>query len=156
MHWGTEYQQQANAQQQQVAADVASSGSVDLIIGHHAHVVQPVQKIGRTWVVYGLGNHIANYLDGSSANAEGLLVRFTFTRTKKDRIRATKAEYVPLFMTQGWPRRVLDIGQALRTGEFGSANEPRLRKALRRTTKVVNSMDGKQDGLRPVWSPDGL
>lgn len=148
MHWGTEYLQEANAQQREAAAEVARSGLVDLIIGHHAHVVQPVQRIGRTWVVYGLGNFIANYLDVNSANAEGLLVRFTFTRTQDGRIRVTKAEYVPLFMTQAAPRRVLDVREALRTGEFGTSDETRLRKALRRTTRVVDSMDGAEDGLR--------
>ena len=52
--------------QEKVAAALAKSGEVDVIIGHHAHVPQPMTKLdggpgGRgTWVAYGLGNLLSN------------------------------------------------------------------------------------------------
>jgi len=36
------------------------AGDVDLLVGHHAHVVQPVERIGDEVVVYGLGNLLSN------------------------------------------------------------------------------------------------
>jgi len=152
LHWGSEYQQTPNAQQLALAPKLARSGLVDLIISHHAHVVEPIQKIGSTWVVYGLGNLLASHADPASANPEELLVRFRFTRTGDGRYRATRAEYVPLLVTRS-PTRVVDVRKALRTGNYGSAGRARLQLALKRTTRVVESMGGVADGLRPAAPP---
>lgn len=40
-----------------------SSPNIDFIIGHHAHVVQPIQNIDGEWLVYGLGNLVSGYTD---------------------------------------------------------------------------------------------
>jgi len=62
-HWGEEYQPLPNDYQQRVAKRVASAGA-DLIVGHHPHVVQPVEWVmgdGRdhpTLVAYSLGNFL--------------------------------------------------------------------------------------------------
>ena len=79
LQWGDEYEHEPNAQQQQVAPVLAQSPDIDILIGHHAHVVQPIEKIGKTWVVYGLGNLVAAHATPGDANDEGLLVRFAFT-----------------------------------------------------------------------------
>ncbi|GLY27374.1 CapA family protein [Kineosporia sp. NBRC 101731] len=151
LHWGQEYQQTPSADQAYLAPRLAKSGKIDLIISHHAHVVEPVQKIGRTWVVYGLGNLLADHDTPGKANAEGLLTRFTFTRSPgARRFTVSKAEYVPLLMTKKTPHRVLDVRQALRTKDYGSTTRPRLLQALRRTTKVVESMGGAKAGLTPA------
>ena len=47
----------------------ARLADVDLILGCHAHVVQPFQKINGKWVVYGMGNQIAT--QGFSKADEG-------------------------------------------------------------------------------------
>ena len=60
LHFGTEYQQAPNAQQLAVATALLKSPDVDLILGCHAHVVQPFQKINGKWVAYGMGNQIAS------------------------------------------------------------------------------------------------
>jgi poly-gamma-glutamate capsule biosynthesis protein CapA/YwtB (metallophosphatase superfamily) len=152
LHWGTEYQQTRSAQQRELAPKLARSGVVDLIISHHAHVVEPVQKIGSTWVVYGLGNLIANAAHPESANAEELLVRFSFVRRSDGRFRVKRAEYVPFLMAQD-PLRLVDVRAALRSGEYGSSSEARVRRALRRTTTVVDSLGAKGDGLKPADRP---
>ena len=36
-----------------------ASPDIDLVLGHHAHVVQPFEQIGGEWVAYGLGNFVA-------------------------------------------------------------------------------------------------
>lgn len=61
LHWGEQYIHGLNKLQRDLAPVLAASPDIDLIIGHHAHVVQPIEKIGDTWVVYGLGNLLANY-----------------------------------------------------------------------------------------------
>ncbi|HST82738.1 MAG TPA: CapA family protein [Kineosporiaceae bacterium] len=153
MHWGTEYRQVPSAQQLDLAPELARSGVIDLIISHHAHVVEPIQRIGKTWVIYGLGNLLADHSTPGPANAEGLLARITFTRSGTGRFTASTAEYVPLLMTKAAPLRLLDVRQALRTGKYGSTTQSRLRAALARTTRVVQSMDGADHGLRPAALP---
>ncbi|MGH9135706.1 MAG: CapA family protein, partial [Acidimicrobiales bacterium] len=37
---------------------------IDLIVGHHAHVLQPIEQVNGVWVVYGLGNMISNMPTG--------------------------------------------------------------------------------------------
>ena len=60
MHWGVEYSLNVSSEQERIANYLSSLG-VDLIIGAHPHVVEPVQYInnGKTFVIYSLGNFIS-------------------------------------------------------------------------------------------------
>lgn len=58
MHWGNEYVMNPNKEQEELAHYLAELG-VDIIIGNHPHVVQPIEWIGNTLVVYSLGNMIS-------------------------------------------------------------------------------------------------
>ena len=58
MHWGTEYTHKPIASQREIASYLASLG-VDVIIGHHPHVVEPIEYIDDTLVIYSLGNFIS-------------------------------------------------------------------------------------------------
>lgn len=61
MHWGIEYSLDVSKSQENIANDLSNLG-VDLIIGTHPHVVEPVEYIndGRTLVIYSLGNFISD------------------------------------------------------------------------------------------------
>ena len=54
-HWGKEYSPNRNELQQQIAAAATAAGA-DIVIGGHPHVVQGVDTMGSTPVVYSLGN----------------------------------------------------------------------------------------------------
>jgi len=56
-HWGTEYQSQANQRQKNLAKTAIDSGA-DLIIGHHPHVLQPIEKYKGKLILYSLGNFV--------------------------------------------------------------------------------------------------
>lgn len=58
MHWGIEYEFAPSEEQKNIAKMLASLG-VDLIIGNHPHVIQPIEWIDHTLVVYSLGNFIS-------------------------------------------------------------------------------------------------
>ena len=58
MHWGIEYTHTPTEEQKRIANYLASLG-VDIIIGHHPHVIQPIEFIGDTLVIYSLGNFIS-------------------------------------------------------------------------------------------------
>lgn len=59
MHWGEEYTHTPNSEQREIAKYLASLG-VNIVIGHHPHVIQPIEFIGDTMVIYSLGNFIAS------------------------------------------------------------------------------------------------
>lgn len=63
LHWGVEYTHTPNEYQRSVAQRVIEAG-VDVIFGHHPHVIQPVEYVTRTdgsqgIVAYSLGNFIS-------------------------------------------------------------------------------------------------
>ncbi len=58
MHWGTEYRSEPTEEQKREAKYLADLG-VDIIIGTHPHVIEPIEYIGNTLVIYSLGNFIS-------------------------------------------------------------------------------------------------
>lgn len=136
-HWGTEYSARVNDQQRELAPQLLADSNIDLVIGHHAHVVQPMDQLNGKWVAYGLGNLVAAHREPNSTKAEGLLVRFTFTRDG-DRWKTEQAEYAPLLMTDALPVRVLDVRREL--PRASGSKRSRLELALRRTTETVGAL----------------
>ena len=64
IHWGAEYKVTPTTWQQNIGRDLLEAG-VDLVLGHHAHVLLPIEvhetSDGRMGVIaYGLGNNISN------------------------------------------------------------------------------------------------
>ena len=58
MHWGNEYQTEPTAEQKRQAEYLSSLG-VDIIIGTHPHIIEPITYINDTLVIYSLGNFIS-------------------------------------------------------------------------------------------------
>ena len=58
MHWGEEYNLYPIDDQREIASYLSSLG-VDLIIGAHPHVVEPIEYVNNTLVIYSLGNFIS-------------------------------------------------------------------------------------------------
>lgn len=71
MHWGEEYTHTPNERQKEIAKYLSDLG-VDIIIGAHPHVIQPIDFIGKTMVIYSLGNFIASQ-KGDIAKHTGLM-----------------------------------------------------------------------------------
>lgn len=81
MHWGVEYQKMPNDSQKEIAQYLASLG-VDIVIGNHPHVLQPITKINDTIVMYSLGNFISNqYGTNDWDKLVGFLATLDITKT---------------------------------------------------------------------------
>jgi poly-gamma-glutamate synthesis protein (capsule biosynthesis protein) len=65
VHWGVEYETEPSRAQQHLADFIASKG-VDLIIGSHPHVVQPLTRVRDTLVAYSLGNFVFDFMWGEA------------------------------------------------------------------------------------------
>lgn len=58
MHWGVEYVFKPTNEQEELAKFLSQNGA-DIIIGNHPHVIQPIEMINNTLVIYSLGNMIS-------------------------------------------------------------------------------------------------
>ncbi|PXY27961.1 CapA family protein [Prauserella muralis] len=138
LHWGEEYQHEPTAEQQQLAEQLLAGDAIDLIVGHHAHVVQPIEKLGDKWVAYGLGNSVARHAEPVGVSEEGIAAQFRFVRRGGDWT-VDEAGYVPTLVELGPPIRLTDLTTAEPT--------PRRTEALERTRDIVLSRGGAEDGL---------
>ena len=78
MHWGDEYTNTPTNSEKEIAQYLSELG-VDLVIGTHPHVVQPIEYVGETLVIYSLGNFISNQLVIGLNPAIGLMVGVDIT-----------------------------------------------------------------------------
>ncbi len=100
MHWGIEYVLRENTTQQSLANFLIDQG-VDLIIGGHPHVIQPMKVVHNAkenkdvLVVYSLGNLISN-MDTADTRG-GALVRARLQRGEDGKVRFISADYDTFF-----------------------------------------------------------
>ena len=84
MHWGTNYSTELDELQVGLGPRLLASPDIDLILGHHAHMVQPVVQIGDEFLVYGLGNFLSNQSPETCTECplpteDGVIVHLTVT-----------------------------------------------------------------------------
>ena len=118
LHAGDEYVVRPTAQQSSLARTLAASPDVDLVYGHHAHVVQPWEQVNGTWVIHGVGNLAAQMRKNTPAAQEGVIAQVTFTEAA-GRFVASEVSYVPLLVTYpdaSGGARVLPVTLALTRG----------------------------------------
>ena len=82
VHWGEEYTTTPNNDQRELASKMASWGA-DVIIGHHPHVIQPVEWIDngngtKTLVAYSLGNFISQ--QNTASRVIGGMLHYDLTK----------------------------------------------------------------------------
>ncbi len=84
MHWGVEYTHEPTAYEKDSAQFLADN-NVDIVIGAHPHVIQPVTWIDDTLVIYSLGNFVSAQLQDQNYNKMvGLMTSLNITKTVKD------------------------------------------------------------------------
>lgn len=80
LHWGDEYQLRSSPSQQGIAHALIEAGA-DLIVGHHPHVAQELERYKDGWILYSLGNFIFDqYLWDETK--KGLIVKVTIQDKK--------------------------------------------------------------------------
>lgn len=100
IHWGEEYQHKQNSNQKAIASFLLENG-VDVIIGSHPHVVQPMELVTpigsmkERLVIWSLGNFISNQKD--PLTDAGLLVGFTLKRTPYGKPEVCNVKFIPLY-----------------------------------------------------------
>lgn len=59
VHWGEEFIQRPSPEEILIARRLVDAGA-DLIIGHHPHVLRGIERHGRGYIVYSLGNFVCD------------------------------------------------------------------------------------------------
>ena len=147
MHWGNEMSHQLNSQQISVADALTKSGDIDLIIGHHAHVVQPIEQVNGVWVIYGMGNVLSNLPTDERwpASSQDAGVFTTTLHRDSDGTISFDAPIVhPTWVDKehGWIIR--DIAKSLADATQMGINTQELELSLGRTTRVLGDFITKQ------------
>jgi poly-gamma-glutamate capsule biosynthesis protein CapA/YwtB (metallophosphatase superfamily) len=105
MHWSSgivpEYTHVPSAAQREFASALARSGAITAIVGQGPHVVQPIERIAGTYVVFSEGNLIsAQGLDsGLPAASQDGLIAFLELVVRGDRARVKRVRYLPIWVS---------------------------------------------------------
>ena len=93
IHWGNEYQTYSNTYQKSIAQKLCNMG-VDMIIGSHPHVIQPIELVtsddsqNTTVCLYSMGNAVSNQRQElmtscpSGHTEDGMIFEFVLKKTK--------------------------------------------------------------------------
>lgn len=147
MHAGIELDHTPGVDQERWAKQFIASPDIDLILGHHAHVVQPFQKINGKWIAYGLGNTLARHGFPVDANREGVIARFTFTQDASGAFRATRAEAIPTWLSMKPKIRVVPIAQTITGMATLDSRRYRYQQLLNGVATILNQRKAVDDGL---------
>ncbi|MCW5251511.1 CapA family protein [Streptomyces sp. SHP 1-2] len=165
IHWGAEHYNEPGVVQVRLAEQIGEQTGIDLVIGHHSHVVEPIQKVNGTWVAYSLGNQVARHSSPTGLTEEGAIGWFEFREaagggwTVDARYRTTLIEIPPeLQPEEKLPEgavedhRLVDVRDALdRPGEVSEERLARYRLASDRTRGFLYNRGAPGgDGLQPL------
>ncbi|MFB7170538.1 CapA family protein [Streptomyces sp. NPDC056254] len=154
LHWGTEWQTEPDETQIELgraltASQTAGRPDIDLILGTHAHIPQPYEKVNGTWIVYGMGDQVAGEMFNHTGARDlrgnyGSIGRFTFAppAAAGQRWQVTKAEFVPQMMDLS-AGRVVHLPDAL-AKDPGREDYETARDEI---TEAVLSRGAAKDGL---------
>ncbi|MFB7514493.1 CapA family protein [Streptomyces sp. NPDC056144] len=147
LHWGLEHYNEPSVPQLQLAERITKETGINLVIGHHAHVVQPIQKVNGTWVAFSLGNQVARHSSPTGLTEEGAIGWFEFRETATGwdvaaRYRTTLVDIPPDLEPGETPpagavrdHRLVDVREALdHPGDLPADRLARYRLAAERTS----------------------
>lgn len=158
LHFGQEYQQQPNPVQKDLAHQFLEAGA-DIILGHHPHVLQPMEIVAikekgkekNKFVIYSLGNFISDQSGLTRQSSIILNIHIGIDRMTKEPY-LKEVSYIPIFTRRYFDHgktsfQVLAVEPALttiRTGaahSFASADIKNLEKAWQHVTEHLKNPD---------------
>ena len=157
MHWGTEYRTTANSEQEKLANFLFKNG-VDVILGNHPHVLEPMEKKtinledGSTkdvFVIYALGNFTADQRD--EITRDSAILNLTITKNSVGKISIDKVDYVPIYMykntnTSTHKFKILDIEKTIKEYEDG--------KNTSITSNVYSNLQTQLEKIKSILGPE--
>jgi len=98
IHAGEEYAQDPS-EFQKVFSRAAINAGADLVIGHHPHVLQPLEKYKDGWIIYSLGNFLFDQTF-SEETMQGAILKVTFKNKKVEEVSLLPTQITSSFQVQ--------------------------------------------------------
>lgn len=131
MHWGTEYKTTPSTSQTELA-DFLFQNGVDIVLGNHPHVLEPMEKRTITledgttkdgFIIYSIGNFIADQNAKNTRNS--VILNLTITKHTDGKVTIDKADYVPIYMYKDTSlktkkMKLIDINKTITNYESGT------------------------------------
>lgn len=148
IHYGEEGKVRADARQiAEWRGEAALGDGIDLIVGHHAHVVRGVEIAGHSLIFYGLGNFLhhgtADMTRKGICRDYGLMARVHLKRGADGKLTLRALEAIPVTDTHYRPRRL--------SGESGAARI----HVLNYLAATLDAEGASAHGVRFSPRPDG-
>ncbi len=117
LHWGTELAVKPSKWQTETARELVDAGA-DLIIGHHPHILQGIEKYNGVYIVYSLGN-FAFGGNSKASRPETLILRAVFDADGGE-VGKCRISAVPCYTTSSGSN-INDYKPSLQYGSKGQA-----------------------------------
>lgn len=146
MHWGIEYKLKPNSTQEELS-DFLFENGVDIILGSHPHVLEPMKKRTITlndgttkdgFVIYSLGNFVSGQVYANTKST--VILDIQITKNSEGKISIDSVKYTPVYLyDKGASSKsrtrytLIDINQAIKVYEAGNDNS--ISKSLYNTLK---------------------
>lgn len=142
IHWGAENRVQPTEHQRALAKEILAGDEVDLIVGTHAHVIQPVERLGGNLVIYGLGNFLSNQSPQSCQSCppestDGVIVQVDLMEGDSGDVEVAAISAIPTWVDRR-TFTIVDVSAALAADSFPELTT-QLELSLARTTSTLRS-----------------
>jgi poly-gamma-glutamate capsule biosynthesis protein CapA/YwtB (metallophosphatase superfamily) len=137
LHAGDEYVHAPNPAQRDLARYLLRRRVVDVIVGQHVHVVQPIRRIARRFAVFGEGNLISNQTAACCPfESQDGLIAVIHVRAVGRRATVTGVDYIPTYVEH--PSFIVQpvgarLAELARLGQAGGVLARNLRASYSRT-----------------------
>lgn len=146
MHWGNEYKLKQNSTQEELA-DFLFENGVDIILGSHPHVLEPMEKRTITledgttkdgFVIYSLGNFVSGQIYANTKST--VILDIQLTKNSDGKISIDSVNYTPVYLYDAGASSksrtrytLIDVEQAISDYENGVSGS--VSKSLYNTLK---------------------
>lgn len=153
LHWGTEYEKNANTYQKTLAQMLIDEG-VGLILGSHPHMVQDMEFLSSTkddhegLVVYSMGNFLSNQRNeilNMTGTEDGVISRVILKRNQDNKIIIKEAQFIPTWINRTqygevFRYEIVPIGlDPAISARKHNADEDSLAESLKNTINAISS-----------------
>ena len=158
LHWGNEYERAPRREQVDAAHRIVEAG-VDLVIGHHPHVLQPVERVRtsrgtKAVVAYSLGNLLSNQgyafdehtaSPGAGDTRDGGILRVVVSKAPGGGITVDDVAAVPFWTHHGAAGEIAVVAATARRPRVGKAlRVPLVDAAPRELASACSESNGEQ------------
>lgn len=95
-HWGSEYKEYTRDQRN--IGRAAIDAGADVVVGHHPHIIQPIERYQDTYILYSLGNLVFGG-NTDPDDRDTYIARFTFTVYEDGTVETPSLKLYPMFVT---------------------------------------------------------